>query len=245
MSFVYRTNQLLKLGGIFDRSKCLKIWNFSYHVQLLHHAGCTEKLPKRKDYTPVLSKLLESDYVKVHHLEFLFNHDFSASKKYLALPNSGMAYGQCSTSFIQLASLLQKLELDYSLVEILLRHGTLSCPKSIECAISQNNFKLFELLTIEYVKLENSSLKFLDCSLLVSKFHQISPKFLTKLLKKGCKVSGINPKLPIPLECAVDREKYDLAVVLINCGAQLAEIKVAKSTTIIHEATKIALNTGE
>ena len=206
--------------------------------------GYTEKLPKRKDYTPVISILLESEYVKVHHLEFLFIHDFSPTKKQLALPNSGMANGRCHTSCIQLASLLHKLELDYNLVEILLQHGTISCPKSIEYALSQNNYRLFELLTLEYVKLENSDLAFLDCSLLISKFNQIGPKFLTKLLEKGSKMSGINPKLPTPLECAVDRKKYDLAVVLIDHGAQLAGIHLPKSTTIIHEATKIALHTG-
>jgi len=189
--------------------------------------------------------LFESEYAKVHHLEFLFIHDFSPTKKQLALPNSGMANGRCRTSCIQLISLLQKLEPDYHLVERLLQHGTISCPKSIEYALSKNNYKLFELLTLEYVKLESSDLTFLDCSLLISKFHQIGPKFLTKILQKGSKVSGINPKLPTPLECAVDKKKYDLAVVLIDQGAQLAEIHLTKSTTIIHEATKIALHTGK
>ena len=201
-------------------------------------------LPSRRDFTKVIDELLACKHTHIQHLEFLLFRDFSVFKKQLSLPNAGMAIGKCKTSSVKLDSLLQRFELSFNLVKVLVEHGTQPCPKSIEYAICQNDYKLFQYLTMLYSSLENASFTFLDASLLISKFTEIDIKLFRSILKKGCIALGINAKLPPPLFCAVDKKRYDIAAVLIECGASLLEVQFTKYTTAVHEATNIALHTG-
>lgn len=155
-----------------------------------------------------------------------------------------MAIKKCKTSSIKLDSLLQRFELSFNLIQALVQHGTQPCPNSIEYAISQNNYKLFHYFTTTYSNLKNADFSFLDASLLISKFSEIDIKLFQSILKKGCIALGINAKLPSPLSCAIDKKRFDIAAVLIECGVNLLEVKFSKFTTVVHEATKIALHTG-
>ena len=201
-------------------------------------------LPSKRDFTKVIDELLACKHTHIQHLEFLLFRDYSVFKKQLSLPNAGMAVGKCKTSSVKLGSLLQRFELSFNLVKVLVEHGTQPCPKSIEYAICQNDYKLFQYLTMLYSSLENASFSFLDASLLISKFSEIDIKLFKSILKKGCIALGINAKLPPPLLCAVDKKRYDIAAVLIECGASLLEVQFTKYTTAVHEATNIALQTG-
>ena len=218
---------------------------FSYYgVMYLLSTGLTKMLPNKRDFTEVMSELLAHDHVRSQHLEFLLIHNFSSSKKRQVLPNAGMAIGKCKTSSIKLDSLLQRFELCFNFIKALIQHGTQPCQNSIEYAICHNNYELFHYLTTTYASLKNANFAFLDASILISKFDEIDLKLLQTILMKGCIALGINPKVPPPLLCAVDKGRYDIAAVLIECGASLLEVQFSKFTTVVHEATKIALHTG-
>ena len=201
-------------------------------------------LPRRRDFTEVIDELLACNHIHVEHLEFLLFRDFSLFKKQPTLPYAGMAIGKCKTSSIKLDGLLQRFELSFNLVKVLVQHGTQPCPKSIEYAICQNDYKLFQFLAATYSSLKNINFAFLDASLLITKFSEIDIKLFQDILKKGCVALGINAKLPPPLLCAVDKKRYDIAAVLIDCGASLLKLQFTKHTTAVHEATNIALQTG-
>lgn len=201
-------------------------------------------LPIKQDFTKVIDELLACNHIQLQHLEFLLLRDFSLFRKQQALPNAGMAIGKCKTSSIKLDSLLQRFDLSFNLIKALVQHGTQPCPNSIEYAICQNNHKLFHYLTTTYCSLKNANFAFLDASLLINKFCDIDIKLFQSILRKGCIALGINAKLPPPLLCAIDKKRYDIAAVLIECGASLLEVQLAKFTTAVHEATKIALQTG-
>lgn len=201
-------------------------------------------LPSRSDFTEVIDKLLAHNHVRLQHLEFLLLHNFTLPKKKQVLPNAGMAIGKCKTSSIKLGSLLQRFELSFSFIKALIQHGTQPCPNSIEYAICHNDYRLFHYLTKTYSGPKNSNFAFLDASILISKFDKIDLELFQTILKKGCIALGINPKVQPPLLCAIDKERYDIAAVLIECGANLLEMQFAKYTTVVHEATKIALHTG-
>ena len=204
----------------------------------------TEMLPNRQDFTKVIDELLIHDNVRPQHLEFLLLCNFTLQKRRQVLKNSGMAIGKCKTSSIKLDSLLQRFQLSFKFIKALVQHGTQSCPNSIEYAICQDDYQLFQYLTINYSGSKEANFAFLDASLLISKFHKIDLKLFQTILKKGCIPSGINPKVQPPLLCAIDKERYDITAVLIECGASLLEAQFTKSTTAVHEATKIALYTG-
>jgi len=221
---------------------CLVIAS-SYVLILLLPVGLTEMLPNKHDFTEIIDALLAFDRVHSRHLEFLLLRRFSFKPKQ-ALPNAGMAIKKCKTSSVQLDDLLQRFELSFDLIKALVQHGTQPCPKSIEYAISQNNYKLFHYLTTNYSDLRNAKFSFLDAATLISKFHEIDLKLIQIILKKGCVALGINAKLPSPLLCAINKERYDIAAVLIEHGASLLGLQFAKYTTVVHEATKIALYTG-
>ena len=201
-------------------------------------------LPRRLNFTKVIDELLACNHICIEHLEFLFFHDFSLFKKQPALPNAGMAVGKCKTSSIKLDGLLQRFKLSFNMIKVLVQHGTQPCPKSIEYAIFQDDYKLFHYLATTYSSLKNINFAFLDASLLISKFSEIDVKFFQDILKKGCIALGISAKLPPPLLCAIDKKRYDIAAALIECGASLLEVQFTKSTTAVHEAANIALQTG-
>ena len=70
-------------------------------------------------------------------------------------------------------------------------------------------------------------------------------ELLSLILDKGGNVMGINTKLPSPIVCTLEKNRYDLAALLVDYGAQLTKIGVEKSaTTSVHAATKISLHTG-
>ena len=207
-------------------------------------SGLTEMLPDRHDFTKVIDELLTNDHVCPQHLEFLLLRNFTLPKRRQALENAGMAIGKCKTSSVKLDSLLQRFQLSFKFIKALVQHGTQSCPNSIEYAICHDDYQLFQYLATNYSGSKDANFAFLDASLLISKFHEIDFKLFQAILKKGCIPSGINPKIQPPLLCAIDKERYDIAAVLIECGANLLEAQLTKSTTAVHEATKIALYTG-
>ena len=211
---------------------------------LLLPTGLTELLPSRRDFTKVIDELLVHKHARSRHLEFLLLGNFTLPKEHRVLKNAGMAIGKCKTSSIKLDSLLQKFELSFNFIRALIQHGTQPCPNSIEYAICHNNYKLFHYLTTTYSSLKNANFAFLDASILLNKFDEIDLKLFQTILKKGCKALGINAKVQPPLLCAIDKEKYDIAVALIESGASLLEVQFAKFTSALHEATKIALHTG-
>ena len=206
--------------------------------------GLTEMLPNGKDFTKIIDELLTHTNIHPQHLEFLLVRDSPLLKKYHSLQNAGMAIKKCKTSSVKLDSLLQRFDLSFDLIKALVQHGTQPCPNSIEYAIYQNNYKLFHYLTAAYSSLKNANFAFLDTSLLISKFSEIDIKLFQTILKKGCIALGINAKLPTPLLCAVEKGRYDIAALLIECGANLLGAQFAKHTTVVHEATNIALHTG-
>ena len=70
-------------------------------------------------------------------------------------------------------------------------------------------------------------------------------ELLSLILDKGGNVKGINTKLPSPIVCTLEKNRYDLAALLVDHGAELTKIGVEKSaTTSVHAATKISLHTG-
>ena len=70
-------------------------------------------------------------------------------------------------------------------------------------------------------------------------------ELLSLILDKGGSVVGINAKLPSPMVCALEKNRYDLAALLVDHGAELTKIGIEKSaTTSVHAATKISLHTG-
>ena len=211
---------------------------------VLLSTGLTEMLPSRHDFTEVIGKLLAHDHVRSQHLEFLLLRNFTLPKKRKVLQNAGMAIGKCKTSSIKLDSLLQRFELSFNFIKALIQHGTQPCQNSIEYAICHNNYKLFHYLTITYSGSMDANFAFLDASILINKYDEIDLKFLQTILKKGCIALGINPKVQPPLLCAIDKGRYDIAAVLIECGASMLGVQFAKFTTVVHEATKIALHTG-
>ena len=208
------------------------------------NTGLTEMLPRRHDFTEVIDKLLAHKHVRSHHLEFLLLRDFTLPKKKQVLQNAGMAIGKCKTSSIKLDSLLQRFDLNFNFIKALIQHGTQPCSNSLEYAIYKNDYRLFHYLTKTYSGSKNCNFAFLDASVLISKFHKIELELFQTILKKGCIALGINPKVQPPLLCAIDKERYDIAAVLIEHGASLLEVQFAKYTTLVHEATKIALHTG-
>ena len=214
----------------------------NYYVLL--STGLTEMLPSRHDFTEVIGKLLAHDHVRSQHLEFLLLRNFTLPKKRQVLRNAGMAIGKCKTSSIKLDSLLQRFELSFNFIKELIQHGTQPCPKSIEYAVCHNNYKLLHYLTITYSSSKDANFAFLDASILINKFDEIDLKLFQTILKKGCIGLGINPKVQPPLLCAIDKGRYDIAAVLIECGASMLGVQFAKFTTVVHEATKIALHTG-
>ena len=71
-------------------------------------------------------------------------------------------------------------------------------------------------------------------------------ELLSLILDKGGNVMGINAKLPSPIVCALEKNRYDLAALLVDHGAELTKIGVEKSaTTSVHAVTKISLHTGK
>lgn len=201
-------------------------------------------LPQRQNFTEIINILLSHDQVHSQHLEFLFLHEFRHFKRKQPIPNAGMAIDKCKTGNIHLSSLLQRFELSVNLIKALVEHGTQPCPNSIEYVICQNNYKLFHYLAKSYSSLKDANFSFLDASLLINKFSEIDLKIFQIILKKGCNSLGSNAKLPPPLLCATDKMRYDIAAALIDCGASLLKVQFAKFTTVVHEATKIALHTG-
>lgn len=88
----------------------------------------------------------------------------------------------------------------------------------------------------------------IDVSMLIRKHGKndiFTVELLSMILDKGGSVIGVTSKLPSPMICALEKNRYDLAALLVDYGAELTKIGVEKSaTTSVHAATKISLHTG-
>ena len=87
-----------------------------------------------------------------------------------------------------------------------------------------------------------------DVSLMIKKHGKndiFTVELLSLILDKGGNVLGISTKMPSPIVCALEKNRFDLAALLVDHGAELTKIGVEKTaTTSVHAATKISLHTG-